>query len=248
MKNRKRAKEYKGLKKWLILVAIPVLLLLIGVFVFKTMTIRDIVIIGNKHLTEQDVKNLLAVKKGNSILYPTSKTLYERVKKTPWIKDAIIRKDLNGTITIYIKEAVPIALAIYENNVYLLDKDSNVLERVSGEMNDSSIFLPVIKNIDPFKNRDTLYEAVNLVNFLNDKGFVQKEDKITITGSNPDDLTLFINDFSIIVGKGDLESKFLKFKVVSEEIKKRNLTVQYVDLRFPDKVVVKPVETGRGNE
>ncbi|GAB5046509.1 cell division protein FtsQ/DivIB [Thermodesulfovibrio sp. TK110] len=232
-------------KKWIIL-GVFFLMLVAGFLFFETLTVKHIVIIGNKHLNEREIRSIIGIKEGNSIIYPSSKSLYERLRKTPWIKDAIIRKDLNGTITIYIKESSPVAVVMFNERAYLIDYEAQVLEDftqdIQASANHKPLFLPVIKNIDPFKNRETLGEAVNLLNFINNKGFIKPEDEISITGNNPDTLTLYINDFPIIVGKGDFETKFAKYLVVSSEIQKRGLKVQYIDLRFPDRVIVKPVE------
>lgn len=241
-------------KKWIILISI-FFIILAFFLAFEKLTIRNIIIIGNKHLTDKEIRAILVIKEGNSIIYPTSKTLYERLKKTPWIKDAIIRKDLNGTITIYIKESTPVAIVTFNGNYYLVDYEAQILEDFTDKIQNnksfpdtntketnSTILLPIIKDIDPFKNRETLNEAVNLLNFINHKGFVKADDKIIITGNNPDNLTLYINDFPIIIGKGDFEAKFAKYLVVNNEIQKRGLNVQYIDLRVPDRVIVKPVE------
>ncbi|MCS7215666.1 MAG: FtsQ-type POTRA domain-containing protein [Thermodesulfovibrio sp.] len=231
-------------------------LIVIAVFLaFKGFKVRDIVIIGNKHITEKEIRTVLALKEGSSIVYPSSKNLYERLKKIPWIKDVIIRKDLNGTVTIYVKESTPVAIATFNGRYYLVDYEAQVLEdfteKIQGketfselEIKESNpfIFLPIIKDIEPFKNRDTLDEAIKLLNFINQRGFVKVDDKITITGNNPDNLTLHINNFPIIVGRGELEAKFAKYIVVNAEIQKRGLKVQYIDLRVPDRVIVKPVE------
>lgn len=222
-----------------------VFMVFIGIFVFlalKKLTIKQICFIGNKNITEKEIISITGVKEGHSIIYPSSRTLYEKLKKTPWIKEAIIRKDLSGTLTIYIKESTPVAIAITNEKAYLIDYEAQVLEDFTEKLQHSRIFLPVIKDIDPFTNTNTLMEAVKLLNFINSKGYVKSQDEITITGKDPDSLTLYINGFQIIIGKGDFELKFAKYILVNTEIQKRGLKVQYIDLRFPDRVIVKPVQ------
>jgi len=228
-------------KKWIILI---MFLTIIGVsvfLVFKNLTIKQMSFAGNKNLTEMEIRSGIGVKEGDSIIYPSSRTLYERLKKIPWIKDAIIRKDLSGTLTVYIKESTPVAIAIVNGSAYLIDYEAQVLEDFTKKVQNSQIFLPVIQ-IDPFKNKITLNEAIKLLNFINSKGYVKSQDEIVIKGNDPDSLTLYINGFPIIVGKGDFELKFAKYIVVNTEIQKRGLNVQYIDLRFPDRVIVKPAE------
>lgn len=226
-----------------IIYAVSILLIVSSIFlIYNICKIRSIVIIGNKHLKEQEVILLAEIKEQGSIFHPSSKTIYEKLKRSPWIKDAIIRKDLSGTVTIFLMEAVPLALLYFNKREYLIDQDGQVLEELSESREKSENFLPVIKEIDPFNNKDTLHDAVKLINFVKSKNFVKNENQIEITGSNSETLTININNFSIIVGKGDYETKFSKYLIVLNEAQKRGLSLQYVDLRFPDRVVVKPIE------
>lgn len=229
-------------KKLIILITFLVFIVVSLFLVSRELTIKQICFIGNKHVTEKEIISIIGVKEGHSIIYPSSRTIYKRLKQIPWIKDAIIRKDLNGTLTIYIKESTPVAIAIVNEKAYLIDYEAQVLEDFTEKLQHSQIFLPIIKDIDPFKDTNTLSEAVKLLNFINSKGYVKSQDEITITGKNPDSLTIYINGFQIIVGQGDFELKFAKYILINKEIQKRGLNVQYIDLRFPDRVIVKPVQ------
>lgn len=230
-------------KKVIILFIGIFLLSLISLFLLsRLMTIKHLVVIGISNITDSQVKQAIGIKEGSSILYPSSKILYERLKKIPWIKDAVIRKDLNGTLTVYIKESTPVAIALYEKKAYLIDNEGRVLEDFSEKINNVKIFLPVLRDIDPFKNMETLVAAIELINFLSSKNMISSNDDIVLTGSNPDDLSLYVNQIKLIFGKGDLETKLAKYSLIVEEIRKRGLRVQYIDLRFPEKVVVKTLE------
>lgn len=230
-------------RKVIIVVAGCLTLVLFIIFLsLKVFIVRDIVITGNKNISEQQIRKALALKEGSSIIYPGLKTLYERLKNYSWIKDAVIRKDLNGKITIHIKESTPVAIATANERAYLIDYEGQVLEDFTEKLKDSKIFLPILKDIDPFTNRDTLQSAVALINFINSKGFVKDKDEIIVKGTHPDNLTVTMNNNMIIIGSGELEAKFAKYRVVNSEIQRRGLNVQYIDLRFPDKVIVKPLE------
>ncbi len=43
------------------------------------------------------------------------------------------------------------------------------------------------------------------------------------------------------MGAGDFERKLTDLQFVKEEIAKRNIRVEYIDLRFANRIVVKPV-------
>ncbi len=230
--------------KRLILITVVFILLvsLIIIFSFKILVIRHIVIAGNKNLTEIQIRNALGIKEGSSIIYPSSRIIYERLKKIPWIKDVIIRKDLNGTLTIYVRESDAVAILKFNEKAYLIDYEALLLEEISSNLSENKIFLPLIKDIDPFNNKEALYAAISLINFLNSKKLLSPDSSIIITGNHPDNLIMYVNNLKIIVGDGDFENKFAKYATVKAEIQKRGLNVEYVDLRFPDKVIVKPLE------
>lgn len=65
---------------------------LVGFLAFEEFTVRNVVIIGNKHLTDKEIRAILSIKEGNSIIYPSSKTLYERLKKNAMDKRCNYKK------------------------------------------------------------------------------------------------------------------------------------------------------------
>jgi len=244
MKDSKIRKNYEKIKKWLLLFSVAGSIVLLIFFVLKGLTIKQITIIGNKHLSNENIKAIMQINEGKSIIYPSSRTLSERLMKTPWVKDAVIRKDLSGTLTVFIKESFPVAISFFNEKAYLIDYDGVVLEDFTDKIKNAEIFLPVIKNIDPFTNKDTIVSALKILDFFKQKGVITKSDSVSIHGNNAEDLTVQINDLSFIIGKGDLEKKFAMLRIVRGEVERRNLKVQYYDLRFPDKVIVKPLEGG----
>lgn len=210
--------------------------------IYKFFTIRQIVIIGNKNLSEKEVKAGIGIKEGDFLFYPSSKEIYDRLKKIAWIKEAAIRKELSGNLIVYLYESTPVAILEINEKKYLVGEEGSILEEFTDKVKDSPIILPVIKNIDPFKGKEALTESVRLLNFFKSKGLIRSDDEVILTGENPDTLTIKINGFPIIFGKGDYEAKLSKYLLILSETQKRGIKLQYIDLRFPDRVIVKPLE------
>lgn len=220
-----------------------VALLSFAIFLFyKLFTIRQILIVGNRNLSEKEVKSAVGIKEGDFLFYPTSKEIYERLKRIAWIKEATIRKELSGTLIIYVYESTPVAVLEINERKYLVGEEGSVLEEFTDKVKDSPIILPIIKNLDPFKSRETIAEAVRLINFFKSKGLIKTDDEVLLTGETPDTLTIIINGFPIIFGKGDYEAKLSKYQLILSETQRRGMRLQYIDLRFPDRVIVKPLE------
>lgn len=239
VRSLQRRKEQKRIRLFLI----PLLLILLaGAAVFVSIRflipVKEIVFIGNHHLKNDELKSLVKVKKGDKLFGQSGRTLHERLKRSPWIKSAVIRRELSGRMLVKVDERVPVAILSTSEGPHLIDREGYLLEQIR---EGTVLLLPVIKDIDPAGDNETYREAVRFVNVLHAKGVLSSDGSIEVTGSRPEDITLKINGIVIKVGMGDFEKKIERLEFVKDEIQKRNMTVEYIDLRFANKIVVKPV-------
>lgn len=201
--------------------------------------VKEIIFIGNQHLDRDVLQELLKVR-DNDLLFSTSaKQMYKNLKKSPWIKDISIRKELTGRIIIQVDETTPTAILIKSKKPYFIDSSGTILEEIEDP---SIIFLPVIMEIDPFENSKTYKEAVALMNFLRDKKTFSNSGQIEIAGSLPEELVIKVDNILIKIGQGDYDKKIKRLESIKEEINNKNVPIEYVDLRFSDQVIVKPLK------
>jgi cell division protein FtsQ len=176
------------------------------------------------------------MKKGDALLGVSSQELHQRLRGSPWVKDAVVRKDVSGKIEIKVSEAVPIAILEISDAPSLVDREGIVLEQLR---DDAVLLLPVIKDIDPERDKEAYAEAVRFVRFLHDKRVISFNGNIEVTGKRPEDLSIKVDDIIIKVGAGDIERKLQRLKVVIEEIDRKKMAVEYIDIRFENKIIVK---------
>jgi cell division protein FtsQ len=160
------------------------------------------------------------------------------MKDSPWIKDAMVRKDLTGKVIVQITEAVAIAVLQADKKPYLVDREGLRLEEIVEE---PVYFLPVIK-IDPASCREAYHEAIVLAGILYDRKVMAHGGNIELSGARPEDITMRVDNVPVRIGAGDLTKKLEKLIFVRDELIKRNMAVEYIDLRFLDKIVVKPLK------
>jgi cell division protein FtsQ len=203
--------------------------------------INDIQIIGNYHLEKKDVISRSKIQKGEPLFKINLSEIEDRLEQNAWIKRASIKKRLPETLLIKIEEAEPMALLSLKKRLYLMDGDGELLERLKG---DGVPFLPVIKNINPKKKED-MKEALKLVSTLNDKNIIANRDSIVI-GVESYGLKINLDGELIKVGYGDYAAKFDRWMALEPEIRKKGLPIKYVDLRFKDSVIVKPLNKVKG--
>ncbi|HMK61637.1 MAG TPA: FtsQ-type POTRA domain-containing protein [Dissulfurispiraceae bacterium] len=247
MDTRKGTKKQTGIKKSLAAIAgLAAILCLIGtVFLCtKFMFVREINFFGNKHLTTADLLSLTGLSYKKPLFSITTREIYKKLKTSPWIKDALVRKDLSGNITIYLTEAVAEAVLLVNDKPFLVDSEGTRLEHIKPE---SLYFLPVVK-INPTSHKDAYLDALELATALNERKVAAHGGNIELTGIKPEDVTMKVDGVPVKIGAGDLQSKLEKLDFVRNELAKRNMEVEYIDLRFADRIVVKPLKNPKDPE
>ena len=204
----------------------------------KYLFIREINFYGNHHLTNAELLSLAGLSQKRPLFSFTTGDIYRKLKKSPWIKDALVRKDLSGNVTVYLTEAVAAAVLETDETPCLVDGDGLRLEEIKPE---SIYFLPVVK-IDPTSHKEAYRDAVELARALNERKVTAHGGNIELTGTRPEDITMKVDGVPVKIGEGDLPRKLEKLDFVRDELGKRNMSVEYIDLRFADRIVVKPLK------
>jgi cell division septal protein FtsQ len=207
------------------------------------LTVSDIEVSGNYHLSKDDVIRSLNINRGANLLTLELNVVEARLKSNPWIKDVSLRKQMPDTLMIRIKEAEPKALLYQNNSTYLVEEEGNMLEQV---MSEGTAFLPVIRSDNTENNKKGIQEAIQLIEALNKKGILARKESVEIrlNSYGPD----MVVDGSIIkVGYGDYMDKLARWEELEPEVTKLGQT-SYIDLRFRDRVIVKPLQPAEDEE
>lgn len=205
----------------------------------QNLYIKEIVFFGNQHLEKEALHEFLRVRNSDLLFNLSARQMHKNLMQCPWIKDVRVRKELSGRILIQISETIPAAILYKSNKPYFVDSSGVVLEEI---LDPSVIFLPVIMEIDPLKNQDTYKEAIAFINLLKEKNLMSYAGQIELTGKTPDDLTIRVDNILIKIGSGDYEKKMQRLETIQEEIKNRNIAIEYIDLRFSEQAIVKPLK------
>jgi cell division protein FtsQ len=203
----------------------------------SVLPIKHVVFTGNKHLTDDELMVLVGVHLNDSLITVSNKKVSQRLLKSPWIISVNVRKQFPDTLSMVIDEAVPFALLDMNSHLFLMDEKGKLLEELKG---DSIPFLPVITG-DPFRESEGFSEAINLVRLMNGKGFSSERDHIDIIARKPHELTVTVDGTVVKMGSGRFEEKLERLIELEDEIKDKGIPVDYIDLRFVGKAIVKPI-------
>jgi cell division protein FtsQ len=214
---------------------------LAGFLIYRVSTgafpVREVIFYGNKHLSDGELLAMTGMAGNEKLLAVSSKRVSSRLLQSPWIRDVCIRKDFPHRIAIKIHETSPFAILEMKGRAFLVDESGRMLE----EMKDVVPFLPVI-TADPFKNRDIFLEALSLAMVVREKKIATERNRVEIIAEKgSESLSMVMDGVVVKMGQGDYEQKLSRLLALEDEIKKRDILVDYVDLRFANRVVVKPM-------
>jgi cell division protein FtsQ len=199
--------------------------------------VRSVVFSGNTRLSDDELRTFSGLKGGENLLTLSSRALAGKMAESRWIESVSIRKELPNRIILKINEARPFALLDMKGRLFLVDDRGTMLEKLK----ESTVpFLPVISG-NPFREKEAFSEAIRLAMAIKDTGISAQKDHVEIIAHKPEELAANLDGILVKIGAGDYEEKLARLIQVENEIRKRQIPVDYIDLRFANKVVVKPV-------
>lgn len=109
-------------------VAVALLVAAATVTALSMFRVRTISVRGSRHLTQNEVLRLAGVTKGTNILSLSPPSVARSLERDPWVLSATISKDLPSTVTVVVRERVPIAVARVGDVLRLVAADGTMLD------------------------------------------------------------------------------------------------------------------------
>lgn len=175
-------KKKKNKKKIILKILIIIIILGSLIFYFKNMKIKNIYVIGNNTLKDQEIIELAGINNYPNLFQTSSKKIEKKIKLNPLIDSVKVKKTFLGKITINIKEYNLLLKNEIDNTIYL---DNG--QKITNDIN--IIGLPTLTNdVD----KDILNNFLKKLNTIN-KDILSKISEITYSPNEYDkDLFLFL--------------------------------------------------------
>lgn len=213
----------------------------------SSLVVNKVVVSGNRVVDTNEILQLAHVKAGKKIYDLDLMVIQKDVASHYFLKDVTVERDLPSTVKISVVERTPIAIINTPDLLYI-DPDGMVLPHsISHELFD----LPVISNIpqglkvsvgETLRNPD-ITEALDI---LSTAKLVNKELYYLISEirlRSGGDLVLYTADGSVPVlfGRGEAASKLVRLETFWNDVvhQRGTASLQYIDLRFEDQIVVR---------
>jgi cell division protein FtsQ len=193
---------------------------------------------GSRFLSEGEVRELLGPAVGENILSLDIDTIKGRLRSSPWVADATVRRTLPDTLQVEIHERVPLALA-EADGLYLMDGEGVLIELYGPKT--AGFDLPIVRGLTGVNGearRDRAQRAGALLRDLGDLGAEISE----VQFEEPGDLRVVLRGAGEVLRMGapPFRKKMLTFLGLRNDLAQRCPHAEYFDLRFRDRIYAKP--------
>jgi cell division septal protein FtsQ len=216
-------------------------------FVGKTTFLRldQIEVTGNKKLSREEILAAASVRPGDDLLSLSISSMGKELAKNPWVAGVRVRRNFPHSLAIEVTERQPIGI-VSMGYLYYLDNRGDIFKPLQ---EGDSLDFPVITGLteddvqrDPSGTKETIKGILALVGELNagNKG-ITTADISELHYDKGFGYTLFTikHGLPIRVGISGFSEKLDRLSRVYQELQAQMLQLEYIDLDYSDRIVVK---------
>lgn len=204
---------------------------------------------GNDRLATGEVLALLDGLKGESIVLADLASWRRRLLASPWVAEAAFRRELPSTIEVYISERRPMALGRLRGELYLVDERGTIIDDYGP--NYVEFDLPIVDGLAVGNSEAGLAVdearadlAARLIDALRPhKDLLRRVSQIDVRDAR-DAVVLLDGDSALLhVGETQFLARLQAYTELAPELRRRVDAIDYVDLRFDERMYVRPSTT-----
>ncbi len=213
--------------------------------------VRRIDVHGNVRLSSGDVQAIVDGLRGSNILTADLTGYRKRLMESPWVADAELRRVLPSTVEVFVSERRPMGLCRLGSALYLIDPHGTLIDEFGPQY--SEFDLPIIDGLtrtpnagQPVVDETRADLAARLIDALSArKDLAQRISQIDVADAH-DAVVLLQNDGALLhLGEDKFLERLQSYVDLAPALRQRVPDIDYVDLRFDERVYVRPASTTR---
>src|SRR5688572_2394371 len=215
----------------------------------SSLQIGHMVVRGHERLSTGEVLALVEGLRGQNILAVALDEWQEKLLKSPWVESATIRRLLPSTVEITIQERRPMGIGRIGMATYLIDHKGVIIDEYGPAYAD--IDLPIIDGLaaSPQDGGSIVdiaraeFAARALASLAARPEVLKQVSQIDV--SNLHDAVVIVDgDPALLhVGDADFAARLQQYLDLAPALRERVTAIDYVDLRFDERMYVRPVKT-----
>ena len=213
----------------------------------SALQVRHISVHGNVRLSAGEVQALVGDLRGTSILTADLLAYRRRLLLSPWVADVALRRVLPSTVDVFVSERRPMGLCRIGNQMYLVDRFGIVIDEFGPQY--AEFDLPIIDGLvrPPSTGEPALDErradlAARVIDAMaSRKALAQRVSQIDVADLH-DAVVLLDGDQALLhLGEDRFLDRLQSYVDVATALRERVPDIDYVDLRFDQRMYVRSV-------
>ena len=220
----------------------------------EALAVTRITVSGNERLSRGEVLSLLDGLAGRNMLIVSLDEWRQKVLTSPWVEDAALRRVLPGTVDVVIAEREPMGIGRIDGGLYLLDQHGGIIDEFGP--NHAEFDLPLIDGLAgpkrlragvPVVDAGRAALAARVLSSLQARPeLAGRVSQIDVTDVR-DAVLILKNDTALIrIGDDQFAERLQSYLDLGAALREKVPQIDYVDLRFGERVYVRPQKRSGG--
>jgi cell division protein FtsQ len=225
---------------------------------FEMFHVNEITVRGHHRLSQGEVLALLDDLRGRSIFFVDLAEWRRALLSSPWVADASLHKTLPSTVDVVIVERTALGIGRINGALYVVDDrgaiiddygpnyadlDLPIIDGLTGHSSESTSTGPVSRDANADVQRALL--AGRLLDALRARNMAGQISQINVSDSR--NAVVLLDGDSTLIRLGDerFVERLQSYYELAPALRDRVPSIDYVDLRFDERVYVRPTRQGQ---
>ena len=218
-----------------------------------SLQIGHLLVRGHERLSTGEVVALVEGLRGQNILTVRLDGWQRKLLSSPWVERATIRRLLPSTLEINIRERRPMGIGRIGMAMYLVDDQGVIIDEYGPVYAD--IDLPIIDGLaaspqdgGPIVDVARAEFAATVIGALAARPEILRQVSQLDVANLHDAVVILDNDAALLrLGEADFVARLQQYLDLAPALRERVTAIDYVDLRFDQRVYVRPAKVGRAS-
>lgn len=213
--------------------------------------VRHISVHGNVRLSSGEVQAIVDGLRGASILTADLAGYRRRLLESPWVADVALRRVLPSTVEVFVSERRPIGLCRLGTALYLIDAGGTIIDEFGPQY--AEFDLPIVDGLlrapgsgEPAIDETRAELAARVIEALAPrKDLAGRVSQIDVRDAH-DAVVMLDNDTALLhLGEDKFLERVQSYVDLAPALRQRVPDIDYVDLRFDERVYVRPATAAK---
>jgi cell division protein FtsQ len=216
----------------------------------EALHVTRISVSGNERMSRGEVIALLDGLHGQSMVRVDLDEWRHKLMTSPWVADAAMRRTLPGTIAVAISERQPMGIGRIGEELYLIDQRGLIIDQYGP--NYSEFDLPIVDGLTvapregaPLIDEARAALAARVLAALQKRpDLARRVSQVDVSDARDAMLVLKGDTALVRIGDEQFVERLQSYVDLAPTLRERVPEIDYVDLRFDERVYVKPQRSG----